>query len=128
MTQNWKSIKVREETYNEIEKTLKTKMAKEMGLTNLTQFANYSITQQIEKLKPKRLEHVNMYEDHVKIMDNKLGKVGRIISVYFKKRQNSWCDYCEENNCIHVQFAWEIPDVRSILLNNDLKPPPSRIK
>lgn len=59
-------------------------------------------------------------------MDRKLGKLGRIVSVYFKKKGNPWCDY-EEKNCIHVQDAWEMPDVRKILEERGFKPPPSRI-
>ena len=70
---------------------------------------------------------VQLVDDHVKIMDNKLGKLGRIVSVYFKKENSPWCDYCEEPDCIHVQYAWEIADVRKILEKYGFSPPPSRV-
>ena len=46
-----------------------------------------------------------MYDDHVKIMDRQLGKLGRIVSVYFKRDGKPYCDYCEEPDCVHVQYA-----------------------
>ena len=73
------------------------------------------------------MKHLNMYDDHVKILDNRLGKLGRIVSVYFKRDGKPYCDYCQEPDCVHVQYAWEIPEARKVLEGHGLKPPPSRV-
>lgn len=124
---NWKSIRVREETYKEIEKALEYDEVKKLGISSITHFATNAITKQLEELKQESMTHINMYEDHVKIMDRQLGKLGRIVSVYFKAEVPPWCDYCEESDCIHVQYAWEIPKVRKALERHGRRPPPSRL-
>ena len=68
-----------------------------------------------------------MYDDHVKIMDRELGKLGRIVSVYFKRDGKPYCDYCGETDCVHVQYAWELPEARNVLKGHGLQPPPSRV-
>ena len=123
----WRTLNIRSTLLDEIEKILQSDEAKKEGLTNLSQFVDVAIRELLEKLEQESISHVNMYYDHVKIMDRKLGKLGRIVSVYFKKENNPWCDYCEESDCIHVQYAWEIADVRKVLKKYGFSPPPSRV-
>ncbi len=123
----WVSTNIRVALINEVKKLLQTDTAKKEGLTNVSQFIDSAIRDLIEKIESERLKHVNMYDDHVKIMDNRLGELGRIVSVYFKKEGGPWCDYCKKPDCIHVQYAWEIADVRKILGKYGFSPPPSRI-
>ena len=125
--ETWAASNVRTSLLRRIKKALESEEAKEEGLNNVNQFIDSAIRELLEKLEQKRMNHLNMYEDHVKIMDNKLGKLGRIVSVYFKKGNKPWCDYCEESDCIHVQYAWEIADVRKILEKYRFNPPPSRV-
>ena len=123
----WGNIRIRQELINRLSKILEIKAAKTDGFTNVSQFADHILRKTLEDME-KQMEHVNMYVDHVKIMDRKLGKLGRIVSVYFKKGGSSWCDYCDANDCIHIQYAWELSDVRKILEKEGLKPPASRPK
>ena len=123
----WNTIRVREATYREIEKALQNSEVEKAGISSITQFATDAITRRLEELKTGRMAHLNMHADHVKIIDNKLDRIGRIVSVYFRKANRPWCDYCEERDCIHVQYAWEIPKVKEILKGHGLKPPPSRV-
>lgn len=53
------------------------------------------------------MKYLNTYEDHVKIWDNRLG---RVASVYFKE-DKVLCDICKSDKCIHVGFALSIPEV-----------------
>ena len=124
---DWRPVQLPKDLVDEVERIIKIDEIKKQGITSISQFISRTVNEEFEKLKQKNISHVNMYEDHVKIMDRKLGKLGRIISVYFKKGKTSWCDYCEEPDCIHVQYAWEIPEVRKILEKHGLKPPPSRV-
>ncbi len=123
----WRAVQLPKELVDEVAKMLQTDIVKKQGITSISQFISRTVSKELEKLEFKRMKHVNMYDDHVKIMDNKLGKLGRIVSVYFKKENSPWCDYCEEPDCIHVQYAWEIADVRKILEKYGFSPPPSRV-
>ena len=123
----WNTVRIREETYREIEKVLESDEMKRLGISSISQFVTNALIKQLEELRQESMEHVNMYDDHVKIMDRKLGKMGRIVSVYFKREGKPYCDYCGESDCIHVQFAWELPEARKVLEGHGLQPPPSRV-
>ena len=125
--ENWVTTKVRRTLEYEIEKALRGDEAKKEGLTNKAQFVDYAIRELLTRLEVERMSHFNMYDDHVKILDNRLGKLGRIVSVYFKRDGKPYCDYCEESDCVHVQYAWELPEARKVLEGHGLQPPPSRV-
>lgn len=65
--------------------------------------------------KRERFEHFNMFEDNVKIVDNVLD---RIATIYFK-RNKTFCDVCELEDCVHVDYALSIPKVVRILAEHD---------
>jgi hypothetical protein len=60
------------------------------------------------------LEHFNLNEDGVRILDHSIGERGWIVDVYFKPNK-AWCSYCESENCNHVQFALGLDEVQKIL-------------
>ena len=122
----WGNIRIRQDLIDRLSKILELKEVKTDGFTNISQFTDYVLRKAIDDME-KQMEHLNMYDDHVKIIDRKLGKLGRIVSVYFKKGNKPWCDYCRESDCIHVQYAWEIADARKILEKYGFSPPPSRV-
>ena len=126
VTGNWKSVTIKAGLVEEVERIIQVDAMKREGITNMAQFIDAAVKEKLEKFERKRFNHVNMYEDHVKILDNGLEEIGRIVSVYFKDGQKAYCDYCEEHICVHIQFAWEIPDVRRILVERNLTPPLSR--
>jgi len=57
------------------------------------------------------MEHFNLNEDGVRILDPKLHW---IVDVYFKPHK-AWCSYCESESCNHVKFALGLPEVQKIL-------------
>ena len=123
----WRPVQLPKDLVDEVERVIETNEVKKEGITSISQFISRTVSEELSKLESERFKHVNMYGDHVKIMDNKLGKIGRIVSVYFKKGGKPWCDYCRESDCIHVQYAWEIADVRKILGKYGYSHPPSRV-
>ena len=123
---NWKTVPLKAGLLDEVERIIQVDALKREGITNMSQFVDAAVKEKIDKFERKRFNHINMYEDHVKILDNDLEKIGRIVSVYFKDGQKAYCDYCNEHICVHIQFAWELPDVRKILEERDLVPPLSR--
>ena len=123
----WRPVQLPKELVDEVEKMLQSDIVGKQGITSISQFISRAVSEGLSKLESERFKHMNMYDDHVKIIDNKLDKIGRIVSVYFKKGNRPWCDYCEEPDCIHVQYAWEIADVRKILEKYGFSPPPSKV-
>ncbi len=81
---------------------------------------------QLHNTKP-RFEHVNPKEgyptDHVSILDRELGNGGRIVSVYFKRDRAPFCDYDQGSECVHVDYAWQIPTVAERLRKEGFKSP-----
>ena len=122
---DWKTVNVKKSLLDEVERVQRTDEAKKAGITNAAQFVDLALREALEKFERRRFEHINMYEDHVKILDNKLERAGRIVSVYFRDAK-AWCEYCDEHMCVHIQYAWEIPDVREVLSARKLVPPPSK--
>ncbi|MDE0526734.1 MAG: hypothetical protein OXI27_09115 [Thaumarchaeota archaeon] len=122
--EDWKTVNVKKAMMDEVERMLRTDAVRKEGITNMSQFVDLALREKIERLERMRFEHINMYEDHVKILDNKLGRAGRILSVYFRDSR-AWCEYCDEHMCVHIQYAWEIPDVREVLAARKIAPPPS---
>ena len=110
---NWISIQVRRELLYSAKAIMATDAAKEAGLYNVTRFIDLAVREMLVKFRQKSLSHVNMYENHVKIMDRGVGRVGRIVSVYFKENSAPVCDYCDDISCLHVVYAMTIPGVRS---------------
>ncbi|MEM2506204.1 MAG: ribbon-helix-helix domain-containing protein [Nitrososphaeria archaeon] len=67
------------------------------------------------------LEHFNISENGVRILDRTLANGysrGRIIDVYFRP-ERIICEYCQTDNCRHIEFALKIPKVREILSQKD---------
>jgi hypothetical protein len=77
---------------------------------NFQHGVNYSLLKQIEQEEP-RLKHFNIYEDHVTIHDRYLD---RLVDVYFRNGK-AYCEHCESFDCIHIEFALNIPEVREDL-------------
>jgi len=67
------------------------------------------------------LYHVNVFEDHVTIGQEKDGKT-HIINIYVKVNGKGimrlWCEEDESFDCIHTQYAWSLPKVQEMYANN----------
>ena len=97
-----------------------SRIKEHLGVKNDTEvlrtLINWYWREHREELLP-RLEHFNMSENGVSILDRTLADKtsrGRIIDVYFKP-DKVWCEYCESARCQHVKFALDLPEVQEIL-------------
>ena len=117
----WKTITVPEYVYNRFKKEYDEKKEEyhlKFGISSFSAFIAKLLSERLEKLERKerpRLEHLNVYEDHVKIVDNVMN---RIASVYFNGKGKVYCDVCDVDSCIHVDYAIGLPEVKEAL---DLK-------
>ena len=127
MAPKWNTVRIREEMYREIERVLEREDIKKLGISSISQFVTNALISQLIELRRGSMIYVNIYDDHVKILDSRLEEKGRILAVYFKREGLPYCDYCRATDCVHVQFAWELPKAKVVLEREGLKPPMSRV-
>ena len=122
--EGWVSANIRISLADRIKKTLATKEAEDEGLTNFNQFIDSAIRELLEDIEQKRFTHQNTYEDKVRILDNRIGKIGDIVTIFLRdESKDGFCDYCEKNNCVHVKYMWELEDVVKILKSRGFNSP-----
>ena len=91
----------------------------ERGYKSLADFVTDAVRKRCEELKilvptmpePPELEHFNVYEDRVTVIDHKRR---RIANVFFRNN-NVFCDVCETKNCRHIEYVLKLPKVVKIL-------------
>jgi len=112
LIEKYRSISVKTELADFIEQYIKKNP--QYGYRSISQFMEDAARQRLEDLKAlttPQLEHYNLNEKGVLILDRSLD---RIIQVYFKP-DRVLCEYDETNDCRHVQFALELPEVQELL-------------
>ena len=71
----------------------------------------------LEQLEAEqRMEHLNVYEDHVIVRDNVLN---RTVFVYLRNGVMT-CDLCESNDCLHTRYVQTLPQVKEKMENQRL--------
>jgi Arc/MetJ-type ribon-helix-helix transcriptional regulator len=118
-TDEYTTVRLPKELMEEIDNILKRGV---MGYKSRAEFIKEAIREKLktiprEILEQLPLEHFNLSENGVRILDRSLANEhsrGRIIDVYFKP-DKVLCEYCQSNNCKHVEFALSLPEVRKIL-------------
>ena len=66
------------------------------------------------------LEFLNMKNiEEIILSDYKLDK---IIHIFIKKEKKELhCDYCKKNNCVHIGFCYNVPEVYNKLVESSFK-------
>jgi len=127
----YRGISLQRELVDKIEKYVKTHP--ETGYKSTADFVTDSVRKRCEDLKilvptpPPTLEHFNLTENGVTILDRSLEPPkGALVDVYFKpdakNRLQARCQYDETNDCRHVKFALDLPEVQEILQKKGWKP------
>lgn len=121
---NWRTVNVKKVLLEQIEKIVNSDEVKKEGITNVSQFIDSALKEKLEEIEQKRFAHQNTYDDKVRILDNKIGKIGDIVTIFLKDElKKGFCDYCESENCVHVKYMWELEDVVKILKKRGFKSP-----
>jgi len=121
---NWRTVNVKKVLLEQIEKIVNSDEVKKEGITNVSQFIDSALKEKLEEIEQKRFAHQNTYDDKVRILDNKIGKMGDIVTIFLRDElKKGFCDYCESDNCVHVKYMWELEDVVKILKKRGFKFP-----
>ncbi len=124
----WSTIRIPKELEEQLEEFLESEEARMQGYRHKTEIATEAIREFLRRhwtgIKKTRLRHVNTWRNRVAIEDPDLPDdpaKRRIVEVVFMRRNEReeivypYCTYCQTSECIHVDFAWEIPEVRAKL-------------
>ena len=123
MKGEWTTVAIKRALIDEIERFLLTQTARDAGLTSAPQFVDLAIRMMIRRIELMRFELIHAYEGHVSILDSKVKPLGAIAHVYLRE-VNMWCDLCDEHLCVHMQYMWEVPEVRRMLQERGFEPAP----
>lgn len=90
------------------------KIAEKLADINWILSHNEEINEQaLNELYQTVLEHVNVIDNVVRVKDGK-----RIADVYVRELHGKiklHCDLCDSDSCIHVNFAYTLPEVRKLI-------------
>ncbi len=86
------------------------------GFKSRDEFIRDAVKRRLEEMSlwppQRRITHFNVYQDRVTVIDSELKNLW--IDLYIRDRQLR-CSYCERNDCIHTEFAMDIPQVAKVL-------------
>ena len=112
----YRGISLQRELVNMIEQYIKTHP--EAGYKSLADFVTEAVRKRCEELEilvpkaePPPLEHWNVNQDHVTVLDH---RARMLADVYFKNNK-VYCELCKAENCEHVKYALNIPKVQQLL-------------
>lgn len=115
------------EMLEKVDELLSKEDARFKGYRSRTDVVVAGVKEVLERegvLAKHRFQHLNTYDDHVKIWDDEMKGVA---SVYFKRVEGGkvtvQCDMDDLSSiCLHVGFALSIPEVQEALERLGLEP------
>lgn len=114
----YRGISLQRELVDKIEEYVKTHP--ETGYKSTADFVTDSVRKRCEELKiliptePPRLEHYNLNQDHVTIIDR---AKKAFADVYFRDN-HVYCEYCASEKCEHIEYALGLPKIQKALREN----------
>ena len=113
----YRGISLQRELVDRIEEFIKNHP--ERGYKSLADFVTEAVRKRCEELKilvptppePPALEHFNINEDHVTVIDRKR----RMFADVYFRNNNVYCELCGTKNCEHIEYVLNLPKVKEIL-------------
>jgi len=94
------------------------------GVNSFSGYVTYMLEEMMQKDKTfakyaPKIEKISVDEDRVILKDNIKNRIAEVTV----QRGELFCQLCEQKNCVHVGFAWAIPEVYEILNAKGIKRP-----
>ena len=124
--EGFKSITVSETVYNKFfdvyQKNKNDLLMK--GVNSFSGYVTYMLEEMMQKDKTfaryaPKIEKISVDEDRVILKDTMENRIAEVAL----QRGELFCQLCEDKNCVHVGFAWAIPEVYEILNAKGIKRP-----
>ncbi len=124
--EGFKSITVSEVVYSKFFDVYQ-KNKEDLLMKGVNSFSGY-VTYMLEELMQKdktfakyapKIEKISVDGDRVILKDNIKNRIAEVAI----QRGEFFCQLCEDKNCVHVGFAWAIPEVYELLNAKGIKRP-----
>ncbi len=124
--EGFKSITVSETVYNRFNDAYansKDTLAVQ-GIRSLSGYISYMLEERMQENEAMarhapRIKKIAVDDDRVVLLDTKLNRIAEVAV------QNGvmFCQLCEEKNCLHVGFAYAMPEIYKVLSDHGIKGP-----
>lgn len=125
----WQTVKVRSEYMDELRRLYEERKHEmlDMGVRSFNGFFNHVVWQVIEADRMLRIRAPYMsfvgFSDNGVVIEDK--KIDRIVEVRVTPGGDLFCELDQRNDCVHVGFAYAIPEVYTAMLARGRRPPSS---
>ncbi|HEU04176.1 MAG TPA: hypothetical protein ENH95_03540 [Nitrosopumilus sp.] len=94
------------------------------GVNSFSGYVTYMLEEMMQKDKTfakyaPKIEKISVDEDRVILKDTIKNRIAEVAM----QRGELFCQLCEDKNCVHVGFAWAIPEVYELLNAKGIKRP-----
>ena len=94
------------------------------GVNSFSGYVTYMLEEMMQKNKTfakyaPKIEKISVDEDRVILKDTIKNRIAEVAM----QRGELFCQLCEDKNCVHVGFAWAIPEVYELLNTKGIKRP-----
>ena len=124
--EGFKSITVSETVYNRFSEAYSSnrEALAVKGIRSLSGYVSYMLEERMQENEmlarhAPLMKKVSVDGDRVILLDNARNRVAEVVI------QNGvmFCQLCEEHNCMHVGYAFALPDVYESLISQGVKAP-----
>ena len=124
--EGFKSITVSETVYkrfNEAYDNSKDALAIR-GVRSLSGYISYMLEERMQEneamaMHAPRIKKISVDGDRVVLLDSKMGRIAEVVF----QNGKMFCQLCEANNCLHVGFAYALPEVYAALDEQGVREP-----
>jgi len=94
------------------------------GVNSFSGYVTYMLEEMMQKDKTfakyaPKIEKISVDEDRIILKDAIKNRIAEVAM----QRGELFCQLCEDKNCVHVGFAWAIPEVYELLNTKGIKRP-----
>lgn len=124
--EGFKSITVSETVYNRFNDAF-TSSKEELavrGVRSLSGYISHLLEDRMQEneamaLHAPRMKKIAVDDDRVVLLDSKANRIAEVVL----QNGQMFCQLCEENNCLHVGFAYALPEVYAALDKKGIREP-----
>ena len=94
------------------------------GVRSLSGYISYMLEERMQENEAMaqhapRMKKIAVDDDRVVLLDSKANRIAEVVL----QNGKMFCQLCEEDNCLHVGFAYALPEVYAALSKKGIREP-----